>query len=192
MLSLAPALTAHPSVYADLLREYIHKHKVDCWLVNSGWTGGKYGEGRRMPIKATRTLLTAALNGSLKDAVVDWPNTEGYNMFLYPLARMTGGVYLEHAHRLLGSLVGFTTLMLAVHVQITERRGALKALAWTALGFVVVQGILGGLRVTGHFTLSTRPADTDPKVVLAAIHGVFGQVKQAISEAQHFYGEGKI
>ena len=64
----APFLPRHPSVYADLLRDYINKHKVDCWLVNSGWTGGKYGVGRRMPIKATRTLLTAALNGSLKDA----------------------------------------------------------------------------------------------------------------------------
>src|SRR6185437_13068548 len=56
------------SVYADLLRDYIARYKVDCWLVNSGWTGGKYGEGRRMPIKATRTLLTAALDGSLKNA----------------------------------------------------------------------------------------------------------------------------
>ena len=64
----APFLPRHPSVYADLLKEYINKHKVDVWLVNSGWTGGKYGEGRRMPIKATRTLLTAALNGSLKNS----------------------------------------------------------------------------------------------------------------------------
>jgi phosphoenolpyruvate carboxykinase (ATP) len=64
----APFLPRHPSVYADLLKEYIQKHNVDCWLVNSGWTGGKYGEGRRMPIKATRTLLTAALDGSLKSA----------------------------------------------------------------------------------------------------------------------------
>jgi phosphoenolpyruvate carboxykinase (ATP) len=64
----APFLPRHPSVYADLLRAHINEHKADCWLVNSGWTGGKYGEGRRMPIKATRTLLTAALNGSLKDA----------------------------------------------------------------------------------------------------------------------------
>ncbi|HEY7997820.1 MAG TPA: phosphoenolpyruvate carboxykinase [Pseudolabrys sp.] len=64
----APFLPRNPSVYADLLRDYINEHKVDCWLVNSGWTGGKYGVGRRMPIKATRTLLTAALNGSLKDA----------------------------------------------------------------------------------------------------------------------------
>jgi phosphoenolpyruvate carboxykinase (ATP) len=64
----APFLPRHPSEYSKLLREYIAKHKVDCWLVNSGWTGGKYGVGRRMPIKATRTLLTAALNGSLKNA----------------------------------------------------------------------------------------------------------------------------
>jgi phosphoenolpyruvate carboxykinase (ATP) len=64
----APFLPRHPSVYADLLRDYIHRHQADCWLVNSGWTGGKYGVGRRMPIKATRTLLTAALDGSLKNA----------------------------------------------------------------------------------------------------------------------------
>ena len=64
----APFLPRHPSVYADLLRDYISRHNVDVWLVNSGWTGGKYGEGRRMPIKATRTLVTAALNGSLKNA----------------------------------------------------------------------------------------------------------------------------
>ena len=64
----APFLPRNPSVYADLLQAYIKKHNVDVWLVNSGWTGGIYGVGRRMPIKATRTLLTAALDGSLKDA----------------------------------------------------------------------------------------------------------------------------
>ncbi len=64
----APFLPRHPSVYANMLRDYIAKYGADCWLVNSGWTGGKYGVGRRMPIKATRTLLTAALNGSLKNA----------------------------------------------------------------------------------------------------------------------------
>jgi phosphoenolpyruvate carboxykinase (ATP) len=64
----SPFLPRNPSVYADLLRDYIKKHNVDVWLVNSGWTGGIYGVGRRMPIKATRTLVTAALNGSLKTA----------------------------------------------------------------------------------------------------------------------------
>lgn len=109
-------------------------------------------------------------------AVVDWPNTEGYNMFLYPLARMRGGVYLEHAHRLLGTLVGLTTLTLALHAQFTERRRWLIGLAWAALAMVVIQGVLGGLRVTGRFTLSTQPEDTDPSVVLSMIHGVFGQI----------------
>ncbi|MEW6249982.1 MAG: COX15/CtaA family protein [Planctomycetota bacterium] len=118
-------------------------------------------------------LVTGADEGL---AVVDWPNTEGYNMFLYPFARMTGGVYLEHAHRLLGSLVGLTTLVLALHVHMTEPRRALRWLAWTALLLVIVQGVLGGLRVTGRFTLSTRAEDTDPNILLALVHGVFGQL----------------
>ncbi|GAB2207587.1 phosphoenolpyruvate carboxykinase [Roseibium sp. ROS1] len=64
----APFLPRHPSEYGNLLKDLIAKHNVDCWLVNTGWTGGAYGTGQRMPIKATRTLLTSALNGSLKDA----------------------------------------------------------------------------------------------------------------------------
>ncbi len=62
----APFLPRHPSIYGNLLRKLIATHSVDCWLVNTGWTGGKYGVGRRMPIKVTRTLLAAALDGSLK------------------------------------------------------------------------------------------------------------------------------
>jgi phosphoenolpyruvate carboxykinase (ATP) len=57
----------HPSVYGNLLKERIAKGGVRCWLVNTGWTGGKYGEGHRMPIKATRALLNAALDGSLNE-----------------------------------------------------------------------------------------------------------------------------
>jgi phosphoenolpyruvate carboxykinase (ATP) len=56
----------HPSVYGNMLRQLIAAHDVDCWLVNTGWTGGKFGVGRRMPIKATRALLDAALSGTLK------------------------------------------------------------------------------------------------------------------------------
>jgi phosphoenolpyruvate carboxykinase (ATP) len=64
----APFMPRHPSVYGNLLKERIAKGGVDCWLVNTGWTGGKYGVGKRMPIKETRTLLNAALDGSLKNA----------------------------------------------------------------------------------------------------------------------------
>src|SRR5690606_35924207 len=63
----APFMPRHPSVYGNMLRELIAKHDVDCWLVNTGWTGGKFGVGHRMPIKATRALLNAALSGKLKD-----------------------------------------------------------------------------------------------------------------------------
>jgi phosphoenolpyruvate carboxykinase (ATP) len=64
----APFLPRPPAEYGALLRDYIAKHKVDCWLVNSGWTGGIYGVGRRMPIKVTRALVTGALDGSLRNA----------------------------------------------------------------------------------------------------------------------------
>ena len=64
----APFLPRPPAEYGDLFRKYITEHNVDCWLVNSGWTGGKYGVGRRMPIKVTRALVTGALNGSLKNS----------------------------------------------------------------------------------------------------------------------------
>ena len=56
----------HPSVYGNLLRERISKGGVDCWLVNTGWTGGQYGTGTRMPIGVTRALLHAALSSKLK------------------------------------------------------------------------------------------------------------------------------
>ena len=64
----SPFLPLHPSVYGNLMRDLIAKHSVDCWLVNTGWTGGGYGVGRRMPIRVTRRLLTAALDGSLSRA----------------------------------------------------------------------------------------------------------------------------
>ena len=63
----APFMPRHPSVYGNMLRDLIAEHGVDCWLVNTGWTGGKYGVGERMPIRATRALLNAALSGELKD-----------------------------------------------------------------------------------------------------------------------------
>jgi len=61
----APFMPRRPEVYGKLLQEKIADHGATCWLVNTGWTGGAHGTGRRMPIKATRALLTAALDGSL-------------------------------------------------------------------------------------------------------------------------------
>jgi len=63
----APFMPRHPSEYGNLLRRRIAEGGVKCWLVNTGWTGGEYGVGHRMPIKVTRTLLNAALEGKLDD-----------------------------------------------------------------------------------------------------------------------------
>ncbi len=64
----APFMPRRPEVYGKLLQAKIAKHGASCWLVNTGWTGGAYGTGKRMPIKATRALLAAALDGSLNGA----------------------------------------------------------------------------------------------------------------------------
>ncbi|MGB8507627.1 MAG: phosphoenolpyruvate carboxykinase [Pyrinomonadaceae bacterium] len=61
----APFMVLHPGVYADLLGKKIAEHKAACWLVNTGWSGGPYGEGKRMSIKHTRAMIRAILNGSL-------------------------------------------------------------------------------------------------------------------------------
>jgi phosphoenolpyruvate carboxykinase (ATP) len=64
----APFLTQPPAVYAHMLGERLDRHGATVWLVNTGWTGGPFGEGERMPIAATRALLHAALSGRLAAA----------------------------------------------------------------------------------------------------------------------------
>ena len=64
----APFLPQSPLVYAEMLGRKLDEHGASVWLVNTGWTGGPYGEGARMPIAATRALLSAALAGELRDA----------------------------------------------------------------------------------------------------------------------------
>ena len=81
-------------------------------------------------------------------AVPDWPTTFGYNMFLYPLSEMVGGILYEHSHRLMGSLVGLLTVGLFVFLLVRDSRKWLKWLGLAALVAVIVQGVLGGLRVT--------------------------------------------
>jgi len=80
-------------------------------------------------------------------AVPDWPTTFGYSMFLYPWSRMVGGIFYEHSHRLIGSVVGILTVTLAVWMWIKEPRRWLRWLGAAAVMAVIVQGVLGGLRV---------------------------------------------
>ncbi len=81
-------------------------------------------------------------------AVPDWPTTFGYNMFLFPVSKWVGGIFFEHVHRLIASTVGFLTIILAVWLGFAEGRRWVRNLGYVALGAVVLQGILGGLRVT--------------------------------------------
>ena len=74
----APFMMRHPSVYARLLAEKIEKHHANCWLVNTGWTGGAYGVGSRMRIEHTRALMNAALNGSFEKVEMQTDPTFGF------------------------------------------------------------------------------------------------------------------
>ncbi len=94
-------------------------------------------------------------------AVPDWPTTFGYNMFLYPLSKMVGGVLYEHSHRLVGSVVGLLVLALAVVLWASEERIGIRWLGVLAVVAVIAQGVLGGLRVV-------LVAES-----LAIIHGAF-------------------
>jgi len=81
-------------------------------------------------------------------AVPDWPTTFGYNMFLFPVSKWVGGIFFEHTHRLIASTVGFLTIFLAVWVWRGQDRQSLRNFSLIAVASVVLQGILGGLRVT--------------------------------------------
>ena len=104
-------------------------------------------------LTAGATFLLIVIGGIVTStdsglAVPDWPTTFGYNMFLYPLSEMVGGILYEHSHRLMGSLVGILTVGLLVFILARDSRKWLKWLGLAALIAVVVQGVLGGLRVT--------------------------------------------
>ena len=78
-------------------------------------------------------------------AVPDWPTTFGHNMFLYPWSRMVGGIFYEHSHRLIGAVVGLLTLTLGA--TLWRAGGRLRWLGVAVVAAVIVQGVLGGLRV---------------------------------------------
>lgn len=80
-------------------------------------------------------------------AVPDWPTTYGWNMFTFPLKHWVGGIFYEHGHRLLASIVGFLTIIQAVWLHFREPKKFVRTLGWIALAAVIVQGLLGGLTV---------------------------------------------
>jgi cytochrome c oxidase assembly protein subunit 15 len=80
-------------------------------------------------------------------SVPDWPNSYGYNMFLFPPRLWVGGILYEHTHRLMGTVVGMLSILLTVWAWRTEPRRWVRWLATSVLGAVIFQGVLGGLRV---------------------------------------------
>ncbi len=131
-------------------------------------------------------------------AVPDWPTSFNANMFMYPLSKMTGGIYYEHAHRLFGSLVGLTVLTFAICAFLWKTPKRVKVCAVIAFVLVLTQGIVGGLRVDrADDTLNakeTTVAQVEPGQVPsdyaatsdntisragAVFHGVFGQLTLA-------------
>ncbi len=102
---------------------------------------------------ATATLPLIFIGGLVTShdaglAVPDWPTSYGYNMFLFPWHKMVGGIFYEHSHRLVASAVGFLTIILAAWLGMREDRRWVRRLGMLALVLVIVQGVLGGLRVT--------------------------------------------
>jgi cytochrome c oxidase assembly protein subunit 15 len=162
------------------------------WL--GGYFGAKFNPDRRQYLHpegsftlstalATLVLIMAGgmvtgLNAGL--SVPDWPDSFKFGMFFFPLSHMTGGVFFEHTHRLLGTLVGLATLIQTIYLFRHEQRRWVKWTALTALIMVIVQGLMGGLRVTGHFTLARSRLGMDPSTPLAIVHGAFGQVFFAV------------
>ncbi len=101
---------------------------------------------------AAATLLLVAAGGMVTStnsglSVPDWPTTYGRQMFVYPLSQMVGGIFYEHGHRLIATVVGMLTIGLVLWLWRVEPRRWVRRLGWIALGVVIVQGLLGGLTV---------------------------------------------
>jgi len=135
---------------------------VNCDFKNNPWLH------RFAVLTAVATFLLLGAGGLVTSheagmSVPDWPNSYGYNMFAFPVSKWTGGIFYEHTHRLWASAVGLMTTILAVWIWLRDSRQWMKWLGVAAFLLVVVQGILGGLRVV--------LIDAD----LGMVHGVVGQ-----------------
>jgi cytochrome c oxidase assembly protein subunit 15 len=113
-------------------------------------------------------------------AVPDWPNSYGHNMLLYPLTEMVSlqneGVFFEHAHRLTGMLIGLTSLLMVVCVWSWNKVRITRTLAVIIFILVCLQGLLGGLRVTGFLTLTQDREVLAPNIWIGVVHGIVGQM----------------
>jgi cytochrome c oxidase assembly protein subunit 15 len=124
----------------------------------------------RLALATTAVTLLVIMAGGIVTttgagmAVPDWPTTFGYNMFLYPWSKMVGGIFSEHVHRLVGSVAGSLTLTLVIFLWALEPRRWVCGLGVAALVAVVIQGVLGGLRVVLA------------RDVLAIVHGAFAHI----------------
>ena len=103
-------------------------------------------------LNAVATFLLIGLGGLVTSheagmSVPDWPTTYGYNMFLFPVDKWVDGIFYEHSHRLLASVVGLLTTTLAFCLWFKDSRKWIQWLGIAAFLLVILQGILGGLRV---------------------------------------------
>ncbi|RME57229.1 MAG: cytochrome oxidase biogenesis protein CtaA, partial [Candidatus Dadabacteria bacterium] len=97
-------------------------------------------------------------------SVPDWPTTYGYNMFAYPVSRWKGGIFYEHLHRLIASLIGALTVVMAVVLTLKKEKRNIVLLSWLSVFLVSVQGVLGGLTVIYRLP-----------VLISSAHGVLAQ-----------------
>src|SRR4051794_25959408 len=123
---------------------------------------------RTAQLTAAATLLLIFMGGLVTShgagmSVPDWPNSYGYNMFTFPPSKWVGGIFYEHTHRLMGTVVGMLSIVLTIYAWKKETRLWVQNLATAVLGAVIVQGILGGLRVVLV------------KLDLAIVHACFAQ-----------------
>lgn len=124
------------------------------------------------------TLLLILIGGLVTStesglAVPDWPTSYGANMFLYPIGLMAHPrIFLEHSHRLFGSLAGLTTLVLMLAILVHDRRGWTKIWAIGLVVLVIVQGTMGGLRVE------------EKSAAIGIVHGVLAQIFLAMLAMQ--------
>src|SRR6266487_1751544 len=134
-------MSAEISMWSTLGSSAVTDRRYNKWLNRFAW------------LTCVATLLLICSGGMVTSknvglAVPDWPTTFGYNMFLFPVSKWVGGILFEHTHRLMGSVVGFLTIILTVWLWVREDRRWVRNLGVIALVGVILQGILGGLRVT--------------------------------------------